>query len=220
MLEDQMTDSGSSSVTISKPEVEVIARNAKRLAKLTFDILEVSRIESNSLKLNKAPVNMQEKIEKVIEDVRHFIEHGKQLQIVFESKVSEPVVVEADRTALFEVISNLLRNAIKFTDKGLIKVSLEKSDKKAIVTVQDTGRGISPDILPKMFVRFTSKSESGTGLGLFISKKIIEAHGGDITGNNNPDGIGAIFRFTLPLGQIGDAMKDGLAPKGAEDVRK
>ena len=198
MLEDQML-AGEEIIRMSKLEVEMILRNAKRLAKLTYDILQVSRIESNSLKLQKEQINLQEKIERVIEDVKPFVDQGKQLQIVFEPKVNEPVIVEADRTKLFEVLSNLLKNAIKFTSKGTVKIVLEKSDTEAIVTVQDTGNGIDPEIMPKMFERFTSKSDSGTGLGLFISKSIVEAHGGTISGENNPNGIGAKFRFTLPL---------------------
>ena len=197
MLEDQML-AREESIRMSKL-VEMILRNAKRLAKLTYDILQVSRIESNSLKLQKEQINLQEKIERVIEDVKPFVDQGKQLQIVFEPKVNEPVIVEADRTKLFEVISNLLRNAIKFTSKGTVKIVLEKSDSEAIVTVQDTGKGIDPEIMPKMFEKFTSKSDSGNGLGLFISKSIVEAHGGTISGENNPNGIGAKFRFTLPL---------------------
>jgi signal transduction histidine kinase len=198
MLEDQKL-AGEEIIRISKLEVEMILRNAKRLAKLTYDILQVSKIESNSLKLQKEQINLQEKIERVIEDVKPFVDQGKQLQIVFEPKVNEPVIVEADRTKLFEVLSNLLRNAIKFTSKGTVKIVLEKSDSEAIVTVQDTGKGIDPEIMPKMFEKFTSKSDSGTGLGLFISKSIVEAHGGTISGENNPNGIGAKFRFTLPL---------------------
>jgi signal transduction histidine kinase len=198
MLEDQKL-AGEEIIRMSKLEVEMILRNAKRLAKLTHDILQVSKIESNSLKLQKEQINLQEKIERVIEDVKPFVDQGKQLQIVFEPKVNEPVIVKADRTKLFEVLSNLLRNAIKFTSKGTVKIVLEKSDSEAIVTIQDTGKGIDPEIMPKMFEKFTSKSDSGTGLGLFISKSIVEAHGGTISGENNPNGIGAKFRFTLPL---------------------
>jgi signal transduction histidine kinase len=200
ILEDQML-AGQEEVRVSKPEVEMILRNSKRLAQLTQDILEVSRIESNMMKLQKEKFDLQEKVKRAIEDIKGFID-GKQLQIVFEPKVNEAIVVEADKTKLFEVISNLLRNAIKFTDRGIIKVILDKNDSDAIVTVQDTGKGIDPEIMPKMFSRFTSKSDSGTGLGLFISKSIIEAHGGTISGENNPDGIGAKFRFTLPLPSV------------------
>jgi signal transduction histidine kinase len=197
VLEDQLM-AGQKEVKLSQPEVEMILRNSKRLAKLTSDILEVSRIESNTLSLKKDRVDLEEKIKRVIEDMQSFID-GKDLRINFERKSNAPVIIDADKTKLFEVISNLLRNAIKFTNNGSINVVLEKTDSEAIVTVQDTGKGIDPDIIPKMFSRFTSKSDSGTGLGLFISKNIVEAHGGTISGENNPDGIGATFRFRLPL---------------------
>jgi signal transduction histidine kinase len=196
-LEDQLL-AGQGEVKVSRPEVELILRNSKRLAQLTYDILEVSRIESNSLKLHKVQVNLKDKIERVIEDVKPFI-GDKELQITLEQKTSEPVTVQADKTKLFEVLSNLLRNAIKFTDKGTIIVVLDKSEREAIIAVVDSGKGIDPDIMPKMFSRFTSKSDSGTGLGLYISKNIVEAHGGRISGDNNSDGIGARFEFTLPL---------------------
>jgi signal transduction histidine kinase len=196
-LEDQIL-AGQEEVKLTKPEVDMILRNSKRLVQLTSDILEVSRIESNLLKIHSDEVNLQDKIGRVIEDVKGFIA-DKDVKIVFEPKVSDPVIVQADKTKLFEVLSNLLRNAIKFTNKGTIRVILDKSGNAAIVTVIDPGKGIDPDILPKMFKRFTSKSDSGTGLGLFIAKSIIEAHGGTIQGENNPDGTGARFEFTLPL---------------------
>jgi signal transduction histidine kinase len=196
-LEDQLIE-GQEEVRLSKPEVELILRNSKRLAQLTYDILEVSRIESNTMKLQKEKLNLQEKVERAIEDVKSFIA-DKELKIIFEPRVTEPIIVEADKTKLFGVISNLLRNAIKFTEKGTVKVILYKNDIEVIITVIDTGKGIDPEIMPKMFSRFTSKSDSGTGLGLFIAKSIVEAHGGTISGENNPDGAGARFEFTLPL---------------------
>jgi signal transduction histidine kinase len=108
-------------------------------------------------------------------------------------------MVEADRLRIFEVVSNLLRNSIKFTQEGTIKISLKKRDNLAEVRISDTGVGIDPEIVPKMFDRFTSKSDQGAGLGLFISKSIVEAHGGKIWGENNRDGKGATFYFTLPM---------------------
>ena len=95
----------------------------------------------------------------------------------------------------------MLTNAIKFTDNGFIILSAEKNDliHEAIVTVTDTGTGISLELLPRIFEKFVGKSESGTGLGLYISKSIIEAHGGKIEAHNNPNGKGAIFKFTLAL---------------------
>jgi two-component system, OmpR family, sensor histidine kinase VicK len=107
-------------------------------------------------------------------------------------------MVEGDRERIFEVISNLLSNAIKFTEEGEVVVVLDEKDGQTIVSVRDTGSGIAPEIYPNLFTKFTTKSEKGTGLGLFIAKNIIEAHGGKIWAENNSDGRGAMFTFILP----------------------
>jgi signal transduction histidine kinase len=122
------------------------------------------------------------------------------LNIVYEPK---SITLNADKERVSQVISNLLSNAIKFTtkEKGTIYVTAERNSFETIVRVKDTGQGIDPGILPKLFTKFTTKSSSGTGLGLFISKSIIEAHGGRIWAENNSDGIGATFSFTLPISQ-------------------
>ena len=187
------------SIEITRDDVEMLVRNAKRLERLSSDILEVSRIEGRSLKLNKERLDLNEKIQQVIKDVKSFIPSHKSVELVFESKDPEPAVVEADKTRLFEVLSNILRNAIIFTEKGSILLTLEESNDQAIVMVRDTGRGIDPEIFPKLFTKFVTKSEQGTGLGLYLSKGIIEAHGGRIWAENNQDGKGATFTFTLPL---------------------
>jgi signal transduction histidine kinase len=110
-------------------------------------------------------------------------------------------LVEADKGRLNQVISNLLNNAIKFTQKGSIVISsqIKYNDNNVIVSVKDTGIGIDQEIMSRLFSKFASKSFIGTGLGLFISKSIIEAHGGKIWAENNPDGKGAAFSFALPL---------------------
>jgi signal transduction histidine kinase len=133
-------------------------------------------------------------------DVRSTIPANKNVRIRFEPKVKKasPVMIEADRERIFEVISNLLNNAIKITDKGEIVVVLDEKDGQAIVSVSDSGRGIDPQIYPNLFNKFVTKSEKGTGLGLFISKNIIEAHGGEIWAENNSNGMGATFSFNLP----------------------
>jgi signal transduction histidine kinase len=105
------------------------------------------------------------------------------------------------------VTSNLLINAIKFTKQGTITISTETESHSAehdgrkgvVVAVKDSGTGIDPAILPKLFTKFASSSDGGTGLGLFISKNIVEAHGGRIWGNNNENGNGATFSFWLPM---------------------
>jgi signal transduction histidine kinase len=117
------------------------------------------------------------------------------------------ILIKADKGRILQVISNLLNNAIEFTAEGTILVSIEK-DKISntnnnnthviIASVKDSGQGIDQNILPRLFTKFASKSYKGTGLGLFISKGIIEAHGGKIWGENNSDGRGAKFSFSLP----------------------
>ena len=189
--------------TDPKNNTEIIAslkRNASRLQRLTNDILEVSRIESQTLKLNIEKVNINEKIREIIDDVRSQVQNPNDLQIIF-SETKCPVHLQADKTRLYQVIANLLTNAIKFTNVGTITVSAELNDNnnELIVTVKDSGEGIHSDIIPRLFTKFATKSNVGTGLGLYISKNIIEAHGGRIWAENNRDGKGANFTFTLPL---------------------
>ncbi len=111
------------------------------------------------------------------------------------------IEVEADKNRLTQVISNLLSNAIKFTKKGTVRVTEEVKDGKALVSIKDTGQGIDPEIMPRLFDKFASRSFQGTGIGLFISKGIIEAHGGKIWAENHADGKGATFHFTLPISE-------------------
>jgi signal transduction histidine kinase len=190
-------ESGNNETRITKEQLELLVRNARRLERLATDILEVSRIESNSLRLNKEQFDMNVKIRNIIEDVKSLSKLDKKLEI--QSKTSEPLFVEADKTRIFEVISNLIRNAMKFTEEGTIVVKAEKKGADVQVEVKDTGTGIDPEIMPRLFTKFATKSDQGTGLGLFVSKKIIEAHGGRIWARNNEDGKGATFSFTLPL---------------------
>ncbi|MDP8902958.1 MAG: HAMP domain-containing histidine kinase [Thermoproteota archaeon] len=189
-------------ITVTKEEIEMIARNVKRLERLTSDILDVSRIEGNALKLNLEVIDLNEKIRTVVNDEISAIPQGKALKIIFDQREKAPLFVKGDKSRLFEVLSNLIGNAIKFTDSGgTITVTAEKTAAKneAIVSIKDTGKGIDMEILPRLFSKFASKSDKGTGLGLFLSKGIIQAHGGKIWAENNKDGIGATFRFTLPL---------------------
>jgi signal transduction histidine kinase len=194
--------SSSLSPSIEKivPLVDTISRNAKRLEKLTNTLLDISRIENNkSLELSKERFDVRQKIESVINDMRNTIPVGKDVQIRFESKVRKAsVMIEGDKERIVQVISNLLSNAIKFTEAGEIVVLLDQKDGQMIVSVRDRGSGISPEIYPSLFTKFVTKSEKGTGLGLFISKSIVEAHGGKIWAENNRDGRGATFTFTLP----------------------
>lgn len=184
--------------------LNVVIRNAKRLKKLTEDILDVTKIESNLLQLRKEQVNLNELISNAITDYRSQLKKGNNDIRLLESVSSEEkdiFFIEADESRLNQVIINLLDNAVKFTEEhGTITISIERiGDSQILVAIKDTGIGIDSEILPRLFEKFISKSFQGTGLGLFISKSIVEAHGGKIWAKNNPDGIGATFTFTLPL---------------------
>ena len=184
-----------------REEVYTIKRNAERLQRLTTDILEVARIESQTLRLNKERVNLSEKILNVLKDVKNQIPSSSTLKILF-TEPREPIYVQADKLRIYEVIANLLTNAIKFTKEGTINIianAKNNDSKEVIISIKDTGAGINPEILPRLFTKFATKSDIGTGLGLYISKGIVEAHGGKIWAENNPDGKGATFTFTLPV---------------------
>jgi signal transduction histidine kinase len=187
---------------------EAIFRNAQRLQRLTNDILDVTKIESQSLKLNKEQFNLTDTISVVLDDFKNSIQNeGRDTKLSY--KPEESLAVEADKGMITQVLYNILSNAIKFCKKtgGKIYVTTtvqqmqnsKDSDKKVIVSVKDDGTGIDPTIIPRLFTKFATKSETGSGLGLFISKGIVEAHGGRIWAQNNPDGVGATFYFMLPM---------------------
>ena len=187
-------------------EVEAIKRNAERLQNLATNLLDVTRIESQTLKLRKETVNINEKIANVKKDFENQFPHLRTVRILLvELGENNPIYVHADKVRLYEVIANLLSNAIKFTQKGTISIStnirsnMNNNIDEVIIRIRDTGVGIHPEILPRLFTKFATRSDRGTGLGLFISKGIVEAHGGRIWAENNSDGKGATFSFTLPL---------------------
>jgi histidine kinase/DNA gyrase B/HSP90-like ATPase/phospho-acceptor domain-containing protein len=181
--------------------LNTIVRNAKRLQRLTEDILDVTRIEGQSLKLNIARFNLNDLISTTVQDYKNEIEKtDSKLKFMYTLKKEDIILVEGDRNRLNQLFANLLNNAIKFTKKGTISVSIQKKDNHVIISIKDTGQGIDPQIYPRLFTKFATKSETGgTGLGLFISKSIVEAHGGRIWALTNNDGIGATFAFSLPL---------------------
>jgi signal transduction histidine kinase len=199
---------GYSELLATEPEnsrmyVNPILRNSKRLQRLSEDILDVTRIESQSLKLTKEEFDLNDVIISIVGDYRSLLpdnENNANLNIIYEPK---SIIVNADKGRIAQVVTNLLSNAIKFTtkEKGTIYVMPQKKDSEIIVSLKDTGQGIDPEILPKLFTKFATKSLSGTGLGLFISKSIIEAHGGSVWAGNNLDGKGATFSFSVPITQ-------------------
>jgi len=199
--------------------LEVINRNAKRLQRLTEDILDVTKIESQSLNLKKEHFNLNHVIANAIDDIIT----NKTISSTYpKTKSKDPIIkllcnlqdvfVYADKGRISQVILNLLNNAIKFTkdEEGVIAVMVQEADYKKeeeeqhdnqeiVVSIRDTGQGIDRQIFPRLFTKFATKSETGTGLGLFICKGIIEAHGGKIWADNNKDGRGAIFSFSFPI---------------------
>jgi two-component system, OmpR family, sensor histidine kinase VicK len=181
--------------------IDVITRNAKRLHRLTEDILDATKIESQSLQLQKEKFNLNEVIMSVLADYGSAIRKIKDVKVSLISKGD--FLIDADKGRLNQVISNLLSNAIKFTHRGSIVIScqIKDNDNNIIVIIRDTGIGIDQEIMSRLFTKFASKSLTGTGLGLFISKSIVEAHGGKIWAENNSDGIGATFSFSLPINQ-------------------
>jgi signal transduction histidine kinase len=197
-----------------------ILRNAKRLQRLAEAILDVTRIESNTLDIDKERLNLNDLILNALDDIAINTKeeelkgsgggYNNRRKILYKFTKEEEIIIEADRIRLSQVISNLLDNAIKFTkeEEGTISVVVEKkkdsnnNKEVVIVSIKDTGSGIDSDIFPRLFEKFVSKSSKGTGLGLFISKSIIEDHGGKIWAENNSDGKGATFAFSLPTYQL------------------
>jgi two-component system, OmpR family, sensor histidine kinase VicK len=193
--------------------VEIIVRNAHKLDNLAEDILDVTRIESGRLQLSMEMIDLYELVDSVVHDFQKFLPaDGKVImnyQKLNDGRNDEEdhgvshLAIMGDPARISQVLSNLLRNALKFTNEGTISVRVGKNDSpcysEAVVYISDSGQGIDPEVMYKLFEKFVSKSVKGTGLGLFISKSIVEAHGGKIWGENNKDGNGATFTFTLPL---------------------
>ena len=194
--------------------IKAINRNAERLQRLTNDILDVTRIESKTLKLQKEQFNLNDLLSNIIEDYKIQIEKNKRnvrLLLKDFKDTNGSFLVKADKRRITQVLSNLLNNAIKFTEGkgGDIHVTAEgkvetdrdgnNNYKEVVVKIKDTGTGIDPEIYPRLFTKFATKSEAGTGLGLFICKSIVEAHGGKIWAQNNKDDKGATFGFGIPI---------------------
>jgi signal transduction histidine kinase len=196
--------------TNSKKYVSLLKNNSERLYRLIQGILDITKIESGNLAIQKTKFDLKEVIYNVINDTitsKNKNWKRQNVKFIFQP-LKEPTVISADRERIYQVTSNLIKNAIKFntTDEAKIEIKLEKikdeKKKKELVSIKirDNGKGIDSEIMTRLFTIFTTESEfGGTGLGLYISKNIVEAHGGAIRGYNNQDGKGATFEFTLPL---------------------
>ena len=195
--------------------IGIIQRNAKRLQTLIGNILDVTRIESQTLILNKEQFDIRDLVSSVIEDYKDRTK-GSNIKLSIKNiNNNNPIFVEADGDRIIQVLSNLLSNSIKFTNQGEISINLfekiqDEGDGKTevLVSVTDTGSGINSEIFGRLFSKFASKSYQGTGLGLFICKSIIQAHGGRIWAENNIIGAdsstGATFTFSLPTATMMD----------------
>jgi len=193
-----------------KSDMKVIYRNAKKLQKLTNDILDVSRIDSHILNLNTSRFDFVELIKNTIEDFTTNSEKKEEnVYIDFDLRdetkskevLDQSILIEGDKTRISQVLLNLLNNARKFTEEGKITVTvlIKKDAKEVIVSISDSGKGINSEVMNHLFEKFISRSDSGTGLGLYISKNIIEAHRGKIWASNNQNGIGSTFSFSIPV---------------------
>jgi two-component system, OmpR family, sensor histidine kinase VicK len=183
--------------------LSIIIRNAKRLRLLTENILDITKIENNSMELNKKEFILSRTVLETFTDFANQLskEQKESVKLILELDEGDVLVV-ADKHRINQVISNLLNNAIKFTQQGHITISTEKEKKygkEVIVKVKDSGSGIDLDIMTRLFTKFATKSHTGTGLGLFISKSIVEAHGGRMWAENNLGGKGATFSFSVPI---------------------
>ena len=198
---------------ILKEYLQTLVRNAYRLQKIVEDILDVTKIESRIFRLNTGLFDLNEVISNVVTDFENIIKNkNSKVQILYEPNRNK-IFVNADKTRLTQAISNILDNSLKFTQEGFIIITTRianKDDKenKVIVIIKDSGIGIDNEILPRLFTKFVTKSDQGTGLGLFIVKTIIEAHGGKIWAENNSNGIGSTFYFTLPIVKTSEIVID------------
>lgn len=200
---------------------DIVIRNAKRLQRLAEDVLDVTRIEGHTLDIKKEVFNINDAITSILQECTSQTERNSNgeykqfLEISFQPEKAG-AYVHADKGRITQVISNLIDNAIKFApqQKGKLDIVVSRSDSDnkeepngyVIVSVKDNGTGIDPEIMPKLFSKFVTKSFSGTGLGLYVSKNIIEAHGGKIWAENNNDGNGATFYFSLPISGTADLI--------------
>ena len=178
-----------------------INRNAKRLHQLAENILDVTKIESQSLHLKKERFSLNDIIQIVLTEYERLVDSSKvKLAMTPNDDIA---IVEGDKERITQVLCNIMSNAIKFTEEGKITVTSvlmkEKDKQNVVVSVKDTGSGIDSEILPRLFTRFVTKSDRGTGLGLYISKGIIEAHGGKIWADNNLKEMGATINFSLTI---------------------
>jgi signal transduction histidine kinase len=184
--------------------VERLERSVHTLTRLIDDLLDVSSIVTGKMRLNLQPMDLRETIEAALDTVRHAATaKGVQLQTALDPRTT-PIIGDGDR--LQQVIWNLLSNAVKFTPAGgRVSVDLHHDDARVVIEVCDSGRGISPEFMPRLFDRFTQattdvrRAAPGLGLGLAIARHLVELHGGTLTADSRGEGRGSTFTVSLPL---------------------
>ena len=197
---------------------ESIARNVRMQAQLTSDLLDISKALTGRLRVDSEPVSLTDAIAEAVAQVSAAAS-AKDIDLHVDRP--GPIVVRGDANRLRQVVWHLLANAIKFTPRGgAIDVTIEKDNDACITTVRDTGPGIDPEFLPRIFDRFTQADGSptrlagGLGVGLSLVRELVERHGGEITATNNEDGPGARFAIRLPL-HVDDQAVHGRTPASA-----
>jgi signal transduction histidine kinase len=179
---------------------EAILRNASRLKLLSNNLLDLTRIQSNTLVIRKEKFDITGLISTIVDDFQNQIKISMvnpEVDLKFE--YDGQMFILADKERIAQAVTNIVNNAVKFTEKGTIHVLLKNEKDRITVSVNDNGPGIDPEIMPNLFTKFTTKHHSGTGVGLYISKKIIEAHDGQIWARNRSNGKGSVFAFSLPI---------------------
>ena len=196
---------------------QLVLKNATRLNDLINDLLDLAKIDllDNDLRLNKERVDL-------IEEIKDFKDNyqtprkksGMHNDIIIkkngDEKLNSKLLVDIDRTRFSQILNNIVNNSFKFSNEnGKVTITIKEgvnnknpsavNNNTVFISISDEGKGISEDMLPRLFERFVTDSESGTGLGLYITKKLVEAHGGSIWGYNNSKGKGCTFEITLPV---------------------
>ncbi len=186
---------------------DIMERQVKQMARLVDDLLEISRITSGKIELRKEPVDLVAVIATAVETSRPLIDAaGHQLAITISQ---EPLNLDADPVRLAQVISNLLNNAAKYTEPGgQIWLSAEPQGSEAVVSIRDTGLGISADMLPRIFDLFSqvdrtlNRAQGGIGVGLTLARRLVELHGGQIEAHSGGRNRGSEFILRLPMNSI------------------
>ena len=192
--------------------LDVVIESGKKLHSLSENILIITKMEGNLFNISKETFDLNLVIMDIIKDCENKIKKISKFNSQFEKKIGFRLygldrknMVNADKQQISQVIFNIIDNAINFIlNEGSISIFAEQKvddegKNMAIVHIKDNGEGIHPDMNSRLFTKFSSKSSHGSGLGLYISKEIIQRHNGTIWGKNNQDGKGATFSFKLPV---------------------